>query len=514
MAYSVSIRRTDFIISKNLEPDIIMAFIGESGSGKSTCINYFANYFTNSTFDCENHYSNMKIVIPNSLFPKPNFRASNQNHSERDVSDNTMSQTQDCRVYDFIHNEQSIKIIDTPGFNDTDSSKDDRNIQKILKKISQMPFITAIIITINGTNTRLSTSIKATLTQLRSSLPDSVFNNLFFIFTNCTEETRNFDSKLLNEFNPSSEQTFHMQNSLFSIKDRAILQNHRSVRKMVETWEESVDTMGEIMAEINRTSATSVQQFEDMRIRRERLLVHKENLILKQMSLLDVIKRLDIEKCRLANANSDKLENQNFRKEKTISVIEIETKPYYSTLCAQHGRIQVCHEQSTLSYEPQLNLHHFQECAAADGRHCRHCRCGLNLHFHSYEIPVSKLKTIDEIIQSKKAAYDKARRDIRTISGRLVQLEYVRNVLENEVNSIKDELMTTIRELKQICTNFNFLEEMKGTIDKLRKEAKIATDIRAKDEFNNTADGIQQLSTDFTNRMHVKSRYCKYDEKI
>jgi hypothetical protein len=272
--------------------------------------------------------------------------------------------------------------------------------------------------------------------------------------------------------------------------------------------------MGEIMAEINRTSATSVQQFEDMRIRRERLLVHKENLILKQMSLLNVIKQLDIEKSRLANANYDKLENQNFREEKTISVIEIEKKSYYSTLCTQHGKIQVCHERCALSYEPQLNLAHFEHCAAADGRNCRHCRCGMNRHLHSYEIPVSKFKTIDEIIQSKKAAYDKARKDVRTISGRLVQLEYVRNVLQNEVNSIKDELMTTIRELKQICTNFNFLEEMKGTIDKLRKEAKIATDMRAKNEFSNTADAIEQLSTDFTNKVYVQNRYRRYDEEI
>ncbi|CAF3106824.1 unnamed protein product, partial [Rotaria sp. Silwood2] len=102
-------------------PDIIIAFIGESGSGKSTCINYFANYFTNSSFDRQDHYSNMKIVIPNNLFPKPNFFASKQKHTERNVHDNTISQTQDCTVYDFSYDGQSIKIIDTPGFNDTDS---------------------------------------------------------------------------------------------------------------------------------------------------------------------------------------------------------------------------------------------------------------------------------------------------------------------------------------------------------------------------------------------------------
>ncbi|CAF3297996.1 unnamed protein product, partial [Rotaria sp. Silwood2] len=133
---------------------------------------------------------------------------------------------------------------------------------------------------------------------------------------------------------------FHMQNSLFSIKDKTILQNDKLVRKMAQTWEESVETMGEIMNEINKTSAASVKDFEDMRVRRDQLLAHKAILILKQKQLLDVMKKLDIEKERLQNARYDQQSNRDFTEEKTISVIEIEKKPYYSTLCTQHGKVQ------------------------------------------------------------------------------------------------------------------------------------------------------------------------------
>jgi len=362
-----------------------------------------------------------------------------------------------------------------------------------LKKISEVPFITAIIITINGTNTRLSTSIKTTLSQLRGSLPDSVFKNLFFIFTNCTEETRNFDQKLIAEFNPSQDRTFHMQNALFSIKDKSVLQNEKLVKKMVQTWKESVETMDEVMHAISQTSVTSVQAFEDMRIRRERLLAHKENLIAKQKSLLEVMKALEIEKDRLQNASKDQQENRNYTEKKTISVIEIEKKSYYSTLCTQHGKVQICHEKCSLSYEPNLNMAHFENCAAANGKNCRHCQCGMNEHLHSYEIPVSKSKTIEDIVQSKKAAYDRASKDVQSLSAQVNQLDTTRSACQNEVNDIKDSLLTTIRELKQICTHFNFPEEMAGTIQKLRKEAKIAPDIHSKQEFNNTADAIEQL---------------------
>ncbi|CAF1015902.1 unnamed protein product [Adineta ricciae] len=514
MSSSYSFRTTEVTIGKRSEPDIVIAFIGESGSGKSTCINYFANYFTGSSFDRRNHYSDMKIVIPNRLFPKPNFTANSEQHTERNVHDNTMSQTQECSVYDFQYKGQCIRVIDTPGFNDTDSTKDDKNVQKILRQIAQLSFITAIIITINGTNIRLSTSIKATLSQLRGSLPDSVFNNLFFIFTNCTEETRNFDVRLLVEFHPSPDRLFHMQNSLFSIKDKSILENDRLVGKMEQTWEDSVETMGEIMDKIRSTSAASVQEFEEMRIQRERLLAHKENLILKQKSLLETMKQLDIEKSRLQNASNDRKENQNFSEKKVINVIEIEKKTYYSTLCTQHGKVQVCHERCGLTYEPTLNLAHFEKCAAANGKNCRHCRCGMNEHLHSFEIPVTKPKTINEIIQSKKAAFDKANRDVRAINDHLMLLDFTRDALQNEVDAIKRDLAATIRELKQICSNFNFLEEMKGTIDKLRKEAKVATDMRAKDEFNNTADAIEKLSADFTSKRHVGNKYAFQHDSV
>lgn len=508
MAYRISVMNIELSPRAASMPDIVMVFIGESGSGKSTCINYFANYFTNSSFDQQNRFTNMKILVPNSLFPQPNFLAGQQRHTERNVYDKSRSQTQDCTVYDFLYKGKNIKVVDTPGFNDTDVSKDDGNIQKILKQFSQLPFITAILITINGTNTRLSTSISSTLNELRSSLPDNVFDNLFFIFTNCTEDTRNFPEGLISDFNPSDERMFHMQNSLFSIKDLSALNNDKLVRRMEQSWQESIETMDDIMDTIYQASATSVQQFEEMRIKRERLTAYKEILILKEKSLLNIMHQIEIERDRLINAKKDQYSNQSYTEEKMITVIEIETKPFHSTLCIQHGDVKVCHENCGLTFEPKQNLDHFQWCAASDGNNnCRHCKCGMTTHLHSHKIPVEKRKKVEEIIQSKKAAYDVARRNVRTSNSRLIQLESAAAAFENDVNQLKRELIDTIHELKQICSHFNFLEEMKSTIEKLRKEAKIATNMRAKEEFNSTADAIEQLSTGLSNNTYHHNKY-------
>lgn len=90
MNYLTSSRSSVYSINTSLapDPDSVMVFIDESGSGKSTCI----NYFTNSSFDSQNRFNKMKIHMPNSLFPETNFSAGRPGHTERNVHDKTKSQ--------------------------------------------------------------------------------------------------------------------------------------------------------------------------------------------------------------------------------------------------------------------------------------------------------------------------------------------------------------------------------------------------------------------------------------
>lgn len=479
--------------------DIVLVFIGESGSGKSTCINYFANFFAGTGFSQNTGYSKLQVVIPNRLFANAAAAAGHLDN-ERNVYDKTMSQTIHCKEHDFVWtadgNNMRVKVVDTPGFNDTDSQRDDNNIQEILGTMSKLPFITAIIITINGTISRLSTSVRSTLDQLRSSLPDSIFENLFFILTNCTESECNFDMKLINEYTPDEQRIFHMQNSLFSVESCDVNEkNPKNALRAEANWKDSMETIADIMSKIQQTSAASTQVFDDMRIQREQLMAHKDNLIDKQKSLLEIMNALRIERERLIYAQNDRNANQNYTTNKMIERIDIEKKPYYSTICTEHGKVLVCHERCGLSYQPQLNLAHFTQCAAADssGNNCRHCKCGMNQHLHTYEIPVTSMVEIEEIIQSKKTAFDNASQQVHTIQDQLRQLDAASNKIGNETQQCKQGILSSINALKSICSHFNFAEIMSTTIEKLRQEAKIARNLQAKAEFNNTADAIQHL---------------------
>ena len=124
----------------------------------------------------------------------------------------------------------------------------------------------------------------------------------------------------------------------------------------------------------------------------------------------------------------------------------------------------------------------------------------MNKHYHTYEIPVTRKVQIEEIIQSKKAAFDQATQQISASQTELQQLDQIRLSLQADADGCKQGILTAIRELKKICSHFNFPEEMATTIQKLRQEAKIAQDLNAKREFNSTAEAIENLVKQLTVR--------------
>lgn len=118
-------------------------------------------------------------------------------HSEAKFDDVTKSQTTKCYNYTFKHSDNPAHefiLIDTPGLSDTNGVKqDDKNIQEIIDTAISAGSLSAIVIIANGTEARVTPSIKSTLVILANNLSDDLIDrNLLLILTKCTKSSASF----------------------------------------------------------------------------------------------------------------------------------------------------------------------------------------------------------------------------------------------------------------------------------------------------------------------------------
>jgi ribosome biogenesis GTPase A len=106
--------------------------IGETGSGKSTFINYLTNYFRDGTLQ------NVKVAIPSKFRPVITEQFS---HCENNLKDTTQSKTDMCNQYIFVDSaspaQRQYLFLDTPGLSDTRGAEQDNiNMTKIIDGVS------------------------------------------------------------------------------------------------------------------------------------------------------------------------------------------------------------------------------------------------------------------------------------------------------------------------------------------------------------------------------------------
>ncbi|CAF0776843.1 unnamed protein product [Didymodactylos carnosus] len=182
--------------------------IGETGSGKSTFINYLTNYFRHGSLN------NVKVAIPSKYRPHITEHFA---HNENNVSDTTQSKTDSCNQYMFNDDRTNRQYIflDTPGLSDTRGAKqDDENMTKIIDSVETLGGIAAVIIVVNGTNPRLTANMQNVIARLRGNLPDVVMDSVVVVLTNAKRHEANFDLKSLELH--GNVYPYYMQNSAFS----------------------------------------------------------------------------------------------------------------------------------------------------------------------------------------------------------------------------------------------------------------------------------------------------------
>ncbi|KAF9084402.1 hypothetical protein BGX29_002570 [Mortierella sp. GBA35] len=166
------------------DDEIKILLLGETGVGKSTFINAFANYLRYDSLEVAERMEMTTLI--QSSFSIKDIKVTAGKPDQNEKLEDGQSSTQHCRSYVFpLNNDIKIRLIDTPGIGDTRGVKQDRkNFEEIMGYISGFDKINGVCILLLPNTSRLTTAFRFCIDELLLHLHKSVADNILFTFTN------------------------------------------------------------------------------------------------------------------------------------------------------------------------------------------------------------------------------------------------------------------------------------------------------------------------------------------
>ncbi|KAF8703054.1 hypothetical protein RHS03_06302, partial [Rhizoctonia solani] len=381
------------------------------------------------------------------------------------------SQTTDATLYTVtLPGGIEIQILDTPGLADTRGIEQDEQHKAIINKAIQefVVEIDAVLIMANGTTERMSAATNYTLSTLTSLFPNSIIENIAFIFTHCDSFTRNLDKASLPVTLMNSRQ-WTLENPLAyrkkyqrAAREGASESTLKEGRDRLETiYKKTVCTLDEWLIWVEGCQAQPTHQIN-------RLYETMLNIEAQIESAVSLITRIG-ERRRAVQAAQHDLENHQTSKS-AIQALCVETIEYWehedsdsrNTLCIAPGCYRNCHRKCGVPYtlDPvKLGRHcrvfrpenvswvwnWLQSADQLNSRTCKGCAHKASDHRHYNSLYVKRTRPI----------HPTAKSDLAEAETKEQKLEISKKACQEELDRIQVELDAAQAKVNSLVDDYN-----------------------------------------------------------
>ncbi|RHZ63161.1 hypothetical protein Glove_332g8 [Diversispora epigaea] len=473
--------------------------LGGTGTGKSTIINTMTNYFLGGTLD------NPKIVIPSKYY-KVTEREFVNEHSEAKIDDVTKSQTTKCHNYNFDHPDNpacKFTFIDSPGLSDTKGVKqDDMNIQEIINAAISAGSLSAIVIIANGTEARVTPSIKNTLVRLANNLPDELVDrNLLLILTKCAKSSSSFSEADFSREIAKPKQIFYMDNQAFCTDPQVWKKDEEEHHTVQFHWDKSIKTIDNLLKAITELSSTSTQVFVTMKNYRDDLKAKIVQVCQNIKNIQNVQQALDAAQKALHETGKEKNSFANYTQSQTVVNTKDVKLGHHNTVCTLHRKTIICHENCGLEFVGSTGNGQFKNCyCMGSNNKCRKCQCGPPSHYHTDVKSVDVTETISTILHDIKCRYDIASQQHNKHSSDANSYQSTLSTLQAAANSEYQQIHKLCHDLSKICSRFNFVDELRANIECMKQDARTLQNTNLRNNAEAEIKKIEQLANDLSSR--------------
>lgn len=132
------------------------------------------------------------------------------------------------------------------------------------------------------------------------------------------------------------------------------------------------------------------------------------------------------------------------------------------------------------------------------GNYCGKCDCPDNKHYQSNMKPVKKIKTFEKIDDEIKASHDHYMQRNIEVDDKISELHDDMAAIKIALHLKEAAILTCCEELKEVCSQFNFVKALSGIIEIMKKRASSLRYTSARNDANDRINNITRVLNDLS----------------